>query len=122
VSGYRMENVALDTINRGLDNNKREVKLGDGVTELRTTLGDMITWVRQITDYIDLVLAGKVQPDADLGRKLIEALSSGHAGKFTTKHLDKIITNSMRDHLMVSYLAQVAKTQLALYEKMVVTV
>jgi len=119
VSGYRMENVALDTIYRGLDNTKREVRLSDGVSELRTTLAEMIVWVRQITDYIDMVLAGKKQPDAVLGRQLIEALGQG---KFTSKHLDKIITNSMRDHLMVSYLAQVAKTQLALYEKMVVTV
>jgi hypothetical protein len=33
-----------------------QVRLSDGVSELRTTLAEMIVWVRQITDYIDLVL------------------------------------------------------------------
>jgi translation initiation factor 3 subunit F len=120
VTTYRAEQVVLDVALKGIESKGREVRMSDGVTELAAGISEMSGWLETIGRYVDDVIAGKTTPDPLLGRRLMEAMAYG--SQMTSKQMDKIVNGSIRDHLMIAYLSQVAKTQLALYEKMVAIV
>lgn len=56
--------------------------------------------------------------DATVGRKLMEVVSQA-ATKLSSEKLETLVKNSLRDYMMVSYLANLTKTQLAIQEKTV---
>lgn len=120
VSTYRAEQVVLDVALKGLASKERETRIDDGVHELTAGIAQMLRWLSTIGAYVDDVIGGRATPDPQLGRQLMDAMA--HGNQITSKQMDKIVNGSIRDHLMVSYLSQVAKTQLALYEKMVAIV
>jgi predicted nucleotidyltransferase len=52
-----------------------------------------------------------------IGRKLMEIVNQAST-QLPPAKLEKLMKNSLRDYTMVSYLAALTKTQLALQEKM----
>jgi len=118
IESFPAESVALNLIQSGTESKQREVRLPGGIEQLHRSTEQMLDWVERLQTYVDQVLAGKVEMDAALGRKLMELVTSA-SSQLQPSKFENLIKNSMRDYMMISYLAQLAKTQLTLHERMI---
>lgn len=112
------ENVALQFITKGLTSAKSEIKPAKGLDQLEQSSTQMVAWLEQMLAYVNAVLAEKELPPeaSQVGRKLMNIVNQASTQQQPAK-LEKLIKNSLRDYMMVSYLATLTKTQLALQEK-----
>ncbi|KAF7996694.1 hypothetical protein HCN44_002340 [Aphidius gifuensis] len=70
----------------------------------------------QVLAYVDDVIAGKQQPDNQVGRALLDMVNS--VPKMTSEQFDDMFNSNVKDLLMVVALSQLIKTQLQLNEKL----
>merc|ERR1712224_511997 len=70
------------------------------------------TWA----DYVDSVVEGKNIPDAEVGRKVADALAT--VPRIRPEVFDKLFNDSLQDLLMVTYLSNITQTQLSIAEKL----
>jgi len=113
----------LDIDRVGLDilSHTRDTK--DGVTNfqfdlqnLEGSIASLVTLLDTVSDYVDGVLSGRIVGDPVIGRALNKAISA--LPNFDTETIDKIFNNNIQDLLMVVYLANLTRTQIALAEKL----
>jgi len=69
-----------------------------------------------LTEYVDKIVAGEIPHNSKIGRFLSSTVSS--LTKIDPQVFDKMFNNSMQDLLMVVYLTNLTRTQLALTEKL----
>jgi len=117
IIAYEPEKVGLSTIMGCTENPKRLAQLTSGVEQLKKSVDDMSMWIEKLQKYVDEVLAGKKQPDNAVGRRLNELVSN--VAQLQPGQFDAMLNASIKDFLMVSYLAELAKTELTLHEKLV---
>jgi translation initiation factor 3 subunit F len=117
VVAFDTEQVGVDLIMAGKDTPKRTVELQSGVAHLKKTTEEMVQWIQRLKKYVDEVLSGQKAVDSAVGRRLMELVAG--ATHVDPKQFESLINGSLKDYLMVVYLAQLAKTQLALNEKLV---
>lgn len=110
------EAVALNFISRGIDSKSREVKFTNGQAQLLENTTEMVEWLKRMLVYVQSVVAGKEKGDPDVGRKLLEMVNLANT-QLSASKLEGLAKHSLRDYLMVSLLANLTKTQLALQEK-----
>ena len=67
-------------------------------------------------EYVNSVVDGKVQPDAELGRQIADTLAS--VPRIRPQVFDRIFHDSLQDLLMVTYLSNITQTQLTIAEKL----
>jgi len=112
------ENVALGAIMKGIDSDRREIHLDEGLDQLEGSTGKMVDRLEQILDYVNKALNSSELPaDPKIGRKLMEMVTEAST-QLQPEKLEKLVKNSLRDYMMVSYISQLTKTQLSLQEKM----
>ena len=101
-----------------------------GVASLAATNADIVTdgddlgataaklrgMLEKASAYVDAVVAGKTKGDAEIGRRLADALSS--VPGLTKSQFEKLFGESAQDALLVTYLSNVTKMQLMLAEKL----
>ena len=101
-----------------------------GVASLAATNADVVTdgddlgataaklrgMLEKASAYVDAVVAGKTKGDAEIGRRLADALSS--VPGLTKSQFEKLFGESAQDALLVTYLSNVTKMQLMLAEKL----
>lgn len=91
----------------------------------------MIQWLERLQKYVAEVLKQKEMPaDSSMGRRLMDIVTTANTQvyrivricfipfKLPPEKLERLVKNSLRDYMMISYLANLAKTQLALQERM----
>lgn len=66
--------------------------------------------------YVDDVVEGRVAPDNNIGRFIADTVES--VPKIPPAAFDKLINDTIQDHLLLLYLSSLARTQLALAEKL----
>lgn len=66
--------------------------------------------------YVDSVVEGKVTPDPELGRQISDSLAS--VPRVRPEIFDQLFHDSLQDLLMVTYLSNITRTQLAIAEKL----
>lgn len=76
-------------------------------------LGDLL---QRAEEYVKGVLEGKEKEDAVIGRKLFDALSA--IPKIEAQAFEKMLNNSLTDLLMVVYLSNLTRVQIAIAEKL----
>jgi len=118
MDAFPAERVALELIQGGTESKQREVQLQSGIEQLTRATEEMVAWVDRLREYVDDVLAGRRDMDAAMGRKLMDLVTSA-SSQMQPKKFENVLKNSKRDYMMISYLAQLAKTQLALHERMI---
>jgi len=118
IASFESEQVGLNVILAGKDNPKRVVELNSGIATLRKQTADSLKSIRKLKAYVDDVLAGRRPADSTIGRRLTEAVSAS-VYQIPGRQLENLMSSSLKDYLMVVYLAQLAKTQRALNEKLV---
>jgi len=111
------EQIGISLVQHGRSNPKRTVELFSGVEQINKTTDQMLEWIKKIQAYINEVLAGNRPPDSAVGRRLMELVSN--VSHVQPREFENMLASSMKDYLMVVYLAQLAKTQLSLNEKLV---
>eukprot|EP00741_Cyanophora_paradoxa_P008621 tig00001355_g8345.t1 len=112
-----MERVALDAINKGVgDARANSIAPLDNLEAMEACVRKLVSMLDTVLAYIDDVIAGKRKGDAQVGRFLWEAVQS--VPKLSRESFEKIFNNGLQDLLMVTYLASLTKTQIALSEKL----
>lgn len=98
----------------------------NGVMPLVTEMGYLESAVRNLadmlqttTDYVAAVVAGKVPVDNQVGRHLLDVVQSVPIVDAAT--IDKLYNGSFQDLLMVTYLTNLTRTQMAMAEKLATT-
>lgn len=92
------------------------MKIVSGMKQLDKSTDQMLIWIDKLKRYVDDVINKKRPGDVNIGRKLNDLVTSVthlQPGQFET-----MLNTGMKDFLMVAYLAELAKTELKLYEKL----
>jgi translation initiation factor 3 subunit F len=91
-------------------------KLGTELDGLKASLKKLGAMLADVSVYIDKVNKGEVAPDRRIGRLVGEAISRipQHSGT----EFEKLFSDNVQDMLMVAYLANLTKAQLALSERL----
>jgi len=69
-----------------------------------------------VLQYVDSVVEGKVAPDPELGRQIADSLAS--VPRVRPEIFEQLFHDSLQDLLMVTYLSNITRTQLAIAEKL----
>uniref|UniRef100_A0A915EHL3 JAB1/MPN/MOV34 metalloenzyme domain-containing protein n=1 Tax=Ditylenchus dipsaci TaxID=166011 RepID=A0A915EHL3_9BILA len=103
LDAFHGENVALGFITKGIDSERREIQLDQGLDQLE--------------DSADKMVNPELLADSTIGRKLMQVVTDAST-QLQPEKLESLVKNSLRDYMMVSYISHLAKTQLSLQEKM----
>ena len=85
----------------------------EGLEKTVRKLGEML---EKTAAYVDGVVEGKVPADAEIGRRLADALAA--VPRLTKDQFEKVFGDAIQDVLLVMYLSNVTKMQLMLAEKL----
>ena len=92
------------------------VKEDDDVAGLAKTMSKLGALLADAQAYVDDVVSGRREGDAEVGRTLSEALQS--VPQLTKAQFDKVFGDSIEDVMMVQYLTNLTKMQLELSSKL----
>ena len=91
-------------------------KKENDVEGLKETMGKLSALLTTAQAYVDDVVSGRREGDAEVGRTLSEALQS--VPQLTKAQFDKVFGDSIEDVMMVQYLTNLTKMQLELSSKL----
>ena len=83
---------------------------------LKLSMEKLLEMLETASTYVDSVLSSNEEPDESIGREIFESLNS--IPRIRPEVFDKMFNDSLQDLLMVTYLSNVAKTQLNIAEKL----
>jgi len=108
------EKIGVDTLLRAKAESTRGL-LSD-LESLETSIRRLQNLIDSVSEYVNRVLEGKLDGDANVGRFLASSISA--LPKIDPPTLEKMFNNSIQDLLLVVYLANLTRTQLHLAEKL----
>jgi len=76
----------------------------------------LLELIETVATYVEKVRDGEIKADNAIGRFL--AKTASFLPKFDPESLDKLFNNNVQDLLMVVYLANLTRTQIAVAEKL----
>ncbi|KAF8521847.1 Mov34-domain-containing protein [Gautieria morchelliformis] len=106
---HEAERSGLDLLSQA-SNSSSPVALLSDLAVLEASIQQVAAMVDRVLVYVRSVLAGEVQGDVAVGRYLIDTLSTTTAGIEKGK-LDGLFNAHLQDTLMVSYLANLVRSQ-----------
>jgi translation initiation factor 3 subunit F len=83
---------------------------------LQVSIEKLLELLETASTYVNGVVDGSIPPDAMLGRQIADTLAA--VPRIRPEIFDKIFQDSLQDLLMVTYLSNITKTQLAIAEKL----
>jgi len=89
---------------------------GGDTLALQVSMERLYALLDSVLQYVDSVVDGKVTPDPEFGRQIADTLAS--VPRVRPEVFDKMFNDSLQDLLMVTYLSNQTKTQLAIAEKL----
>jgi len=116
ITGYGAEISGLDLLQKCITNKSRQAQIIPGLAKVNEETDNLMKMLSEVLDYVTGVLEGRIAPNNEIGRKLMNLVNS--VPKMTPDEFDKMITSNKNDLLMVIYLTQLTKTQLQLHEKL----
>uniref|UniRef100_A0A0K0DNH2 MPN domain-containing protein n=1 Tax=Angiostrongylus cantonensis TaxID=6313 RepID=A0A0K0DNH2_ANGCA len=97
---------------------RREVTMENGLQQLERSIGKIIEWLERLLEYVNEVMSRNELPaDATMGRRLMDIVNTA-ATHMLAEKFDSLVKNSLRDYMMISYLANLTNTQLQIHERM----
>lgn len=103
------ETICLNAMIKGSETTKEEAGLQFSMEQLYALLDSTLK-------YVDAVVEGKIQPDAEKGRQIADTLAT--VPRVRPEIFGKLFHNSLQDLLMVTYLSNLTRTQLEIAEKL----
>jgi len=116
IISYEPERVGLDFISLAKHNPKRTVTMSSDMTQVTNSCTRLQEMLQTVLAYVDDVMSGKIPPDNNVGRHLMKLINS--IPKIDPEKFQEMLNDNMKDLLMVVYLSNLTKTQLALNEKL----
>mmetsp|Transcript_20698 Transcript_20698/g.25096 ORF Transcript_20698/g.25096 Transcript_20698/m.25096 type:complete len:287 (+) Transcript_20698:356-1216(+) len=101
---------------------KSPVALGDAqplnssMDDLEDTLESLLEMLGKVASYVSEVINGNVQPDYTIGSKIANVVSM--VPRIKPEFFAKSFNNTLHDLLMVVYLSNLTRTQLAIAERL----
>lgn len=86
--------------------------------KLQMSVHKLTAMLDDVSNYVDRVVKGEVIGDPHTGRVIAKALESIPQAQFQGKTFEQIFNSNQQDLLMVIYLSNLARSQLALAEKL----
>lgn len=111
-----IDRVGLDLLSRTTDSRDGIANFQFDLQNLESSMATLVNLLDTVTEYVDNVVAGKIPGDPVIGRAIAKAVSA--LPSFDSDTIDKIFNNNIQDLLMVVYLANLTRTQIALAEKL----
>uniref|UniRef100_A0A023GKL2 Eukaryotic translation initiation factor 3 subunit F n=1 Tax=Amblyomma triste TaxID=251400 RepID=A0A023GKL2_AMBTT len=116
VVGYEAEMVGLKLTQGTKHSKQRSVECTADFDAVGQACREMREMLEVVISYVDDVLTGKTPPDNHVGRMLLDIMQS--VPQMENDKFQHMLNSNMKDLLMVVYLSQLTKTQLALNEKL----
>ncbi|KAF5752557.1 Eukaryotic translation initiation factor 3 subunit 5 family protein [Tripterygium wilfordii] len=91
-------------------------KLPSDLEGMEVTMERLLALIKDVYKYVDDVVEGRVGPDNEIGRFISDTVAS--LPKLSPAAFDKLVNDSMQDHLLLLYLSSITRTQLRLAEKL----
>ncbi|GFQ65999.1 eukaryotic translation initiation factor 3 subunit F, partial [Trichonephila clavata] len=96
-------------------NKQRSVEILPDLDMINNAIQNMLELSDVVIGYIDDVLANRKPADNSIGRTLMDIVQS--IPQISPEQFQDMLNSNMKDLLMVVYLAQLTRSQLALHEK-----
>jgi len=116
VTAYTPEQVGVEFLQMAKPNPKRSVSLISDLKQVTKTCSKLMDNLSTVLQFVDDVLAGKIPPDSNIGRLLMDVVNS--VPQIDSEAFEEMLNSNMKDLLMVVYLSNLTRTQLMLSEKM----
>lgn len=110
------ERIGVDVLGRAKSDG---VSISNLVTDIGNLEGEITKLhkiLETISEYVDKVVKGEIKADNNIGRFLMNSI--GSIQKIDVAAFEKMFNNSLQDLLMVTYLANLSRTQLVLAERL----
>ncbi|CAL1539987.1 unnamed protein product [Lymnaea stagnalis] len=115
-TSYDPEQVGVEILQKGKYNPKRIVQLKSDLRQIENSSHWLKDNLLHVIQFVDDVLAGKIPSDNVTGRFLLDLVTG--VPHIEPDKFEDMLNSNMKDLLMVVYLANLTKTQLALNEKL----
>ncbi|KAJ9684498.1 hypothetical protein PVL29_016798 [Vitis rotundifolia] len=91
-------------------------KLPSDLEGMEASMERLLALIDDVYKYVDSVVEGQVVPDNDIGRYIADTVAS--IPKISPPAFDRLVNDSLQDHLLLLYLSSITRTQLSLAEKL----
>ncbi|OVA06484.1 JAB/MPN domain [Macleaya cordata] len=91
-------------------------KLPNDLEGMEASMERLLALIDDVYKYVDNVVEQRVAPDDNIGRFISDTVAS--IPKISPGAFDKLINDSIQDHLLLLYLSSLTRTQLGLAEKL----
>lgn len=115
IVGYEPEFVGMKIAQQTKHNKQRSVEILPDLDLISNAIQNMLELSDVVIGYIDDVLANRKPADNSIGRTLMDIVQS--IPQISPEQFQDMLNSNMKDLLMVVYLAQLTRSQLALHEK-----
>ncbi|CAB4410693.1 unnamed protein product [Rhizophagus irregularis] len=116
VKYFDAERSGLDLLASAKNDTDRSTSLFSDMDNLEKTIKAVFEMLERVTDYVNKVLDGSIPADNTIGRFLMDTISV--VPKVDKVEFEKMFNGHLQDLLMVSYLANMTRTQLAIAERL----
>eukprot|EP01112_Ceratiomyxa_fruticulosa_P005039 TRINITY_DN155_c0_g1_i10.p1 TRINITY_DN155_c0_g1~~TRINITY_DN155_c0_g1_i10.p1 ORF type:complete len:294 (+),score=71.66 TRINITY_DN155_c0_g1_i10:155-1036(+) len=115
------DNIGLDVLSRAkgtISNNNAPAgaTLQSDLDTLEASIQKLLELLNRVSDYVEAVVAGKIDGDNQIGRFLTKSLAL--LPKSEMEMMERVFHGSIQDLLMVVYLGNLTRIQLTLAEKL----
>lgn len=115
IISYEPELVGMKLSQQTKFNKQRSAEILPDLDLISNAVLDMLKLSDVIIEYVDDVLANRKPADNHVGRTLMDIVQS--VPQMSPDEFQEMLNSNMKDLLMVVYLANLTKSQLALHEK-----
>eukprot|EP01111_Echinosteliopsis_oligospora_P012536 TRINITY_DN429_c0_g1_i1.p1 TRINITY_DN429_c0_g1~~TRINITY_DN429_c0_g1_i1.p1 ORF type:complete len:283 (-),score=88.43 TRINITY_DN429_c0_g1_i1:52-900(-) len=110
-----VDKVGLEALSR-TKSSEGAAKLETDMKSLKGSISKLSEMIDDVVKYVDLVAEGKIKGDPAIGRYLAKSVAA--LPQVDPDNFEKYFNNRVQDMLMVVYLANLTRTQIALAEKL----
>ena len=103
-------------ISSGKKGGEEEKTNGSEKEPLQVSMEKLYSLLDTASQYVDAVVDGKINPDAEVGRQIADTLAT--VPRMRPEVFDRLFNDSLQDLLMVTYLSNITRTQLSIAEKL----
>ncbi|XP_015919367.1 eukaryotic translation initiation factor 3 subunit F [Parasteatoda tepidariorum] len=115
IVGYEPELVGMKLAQQTKYNKQRSAEILPDLDLINNAILDMLKLSVVVIEYVDDVLANRKPADNSVGRTLMDIVQS--VPQMTPEEFQEMLNSNMKDLLMVLYLSNLTRSQLALHEK-----
>lgn len=91
-------------------------KIPSDLDGMEASMERLLALIDDVYKYVDNVVEGNIAPDNNIGRYIADTLAS--VPKLSSTAFDKLVNDSLQDHLLLLYLSSITRTQLSLAENL----